>query len=170
MHNNILFIGKYLKRITGHRRGWNNLSFSLFEKSIFLIIEVELPHQEGLKHTREFQYHLSSHIVVATNECQDYRLNMYEWNSINSIAYLFGNVFSIFSENSAPNKNLAGMRDVFIHQNKGQWADDVWTKPKQHIFTMMNWITEYGTENYVVYSLSKKQRSLWSQLRSGILL
>lgn len=40
-------------------------------------------------------------------------------------------------------------------KDKGQWADDIWTKPKLHTFTMIQ--TEYVMENYVVYNLSKKQ-------------
>lgn len=38
--------------LTCHWGGRNNLSFGIFEESIFLIIEVKLPHQERLKKTR----------------------------------------------------------------------------------------------------------------------
>ncbi len=53
-------------------------------------------------------------------------------------------------------------------QCKEQWAEDIWTKPKLRTFRMIKY--ECDTENYVVYNLSKKQRSLCAQLRSGILL
>jgi len=39
--------------------------------------------------------------------------------------------------------------------------------PKLRIFVMVN--PEYGTENYVVYNLSKRQISLCAQVRSGVL-
>lgn len=35
--------------ITCHWRGRNNLSLGLLEEPILLVIEVELPHQKGLK-------------------------------------------------------------------------------------------------------------------------
>lgn len=56
------FILDYQTEVTCHRRGWNNLSFGFLEKSIFLIIEVELSHQKRLKREkRDCQYHCPKH-------------------------------------------------------------------------------------------------------------
>ena len=53
-------------------------------------------------------------------------------------------------------------------KDKMQWADNIWAKPKLRIFVMIK--LECGTENDVVYNLSKRQRSLCAQVRSGVLL
>lgn len=62
------------KSLTCHWRGWDNLSLGLLEESVFLVIEVELPHQKGLKHTEIItdivkahtskQIHWSSHSTL----------------------------------------------------------------------------------------------------------
>lgn len=53
--------------ITCHWGWWNNLSFGLLEKAIFLIIEVELPHQKRLKQ-REIFRKIVPHSVVYFRE------------------------------------------------------------------------------------------------------
>ena len=41
-------------------------------------------------------------------------------------------------------------REFVFAKDKAQCTDNVWTKPKLHVFTMFK--TECGTENYVVYN------------------
>lgn len=53
--------------ITCHWRGWYNLSFGLLEKSILLIIEVELPHQKRLKQ-REILSNIVPQTVLVTRQ------------------------------------------------------------------------------------------------------
>lgn len=108
-------IKEALKNLTCHWRGWDNLSFGLLEESIFLIIEEKLPHQEGLKqksalvtlsYTQLFSiFYTSLQMSITTTYIK----------IIITLTYLFGNVFSIFSENSASNKDLTGPGNSKTH-------------------------------------------------------
>ena len=63
--------------------------------------------------------------------------------------------------------NIVMVKEILnsIYQNK--WSQDILHKPKLRTFVMIK--SHYACEKYVCAPLSKRQRSLCAQLRSGIL-
>ena len=63
--------------------------------------------------------------------------------------------------------NISMVKEILnsIFQNK--WSQDILYKPKLRTFVMLK--NQYACEKYVCAPLSKRQRSLCAQLRSGIL-
>ncbi len=48
-----------------------------------------------------------------------------------------------------------------------KWSVDIWHKPKLRTYCVIK--NSYGVESYVKYNLTRRQRSLCAQLRSGTL-
>ena len=70
-----------------------------------------------------------------------------------------------FINNSIVNTSIIKDTLYSLHQNK--WSQDILYKPKLRTFVTIK--SCYGSEKYVCAPLSKRQRSLCAQLRSGIL-
>lgn len=63
--------------------------------------------------------------------------------------------------------DLSFVKDITFQQVKDRWALDMWCKPKLCTYCEIKHV--YGPENYVLYNLSRKKRSLCAQIRAGIL-
>ena len=59
------------------------------------------------------------------------------------------------------------LKEIIFQQSKDRWALDIWGKPKLRTYCEIKQV--FGPENYVLYNLSQKKRSLCAQLRAGIL-
>ena len=56
---------------------------------------------------------------------------------------------------------------MIFQQLKDRWAVEVYCKPKLRTYCEIKHV--YCPENYVLYNLSKKKRSLCAKLRAGVL-
>lgn len=63
--------------------------------------------------------------------------------------------------------DISFVKDITFQQVKDRWALDMWCKPKLCTYCEIKHV--YGPENYVLYNLSRKKRSLCAQIRAGIL-
>ena len=63
--------------------------------------------------------------------------------------------------------NIGILKDRLIEKIKTSWAEEIGNKPKLRSYREFKF--DYKTEKYVLFNLSKKQRSLCAQTRGGIL-
>ena len=59
------------------------------------------------------------------------------------------------------------LKETLLEKVKGNWAEEVWSKPKLRTYREIK--SDYCAENYVLFNLPKKKRSLCAQIRGGIL-
>ena len=63
--------------------------------------------------------------------------------------------------------NIHEIRKTMFSSYKEKWSSDIWYKPKLRSYCLIK--DSYMAEPYVKYNLSKRQRSLCAQIRSGTL-
>ena len=63
--------------------------------------------------------------------------------------------------------NIVTLKEMLFDQIKHTWAEEIWSKPKLRTYREIKY--DYYTENYVLFNLPKKRRSLCAQIRGGIL-
>jgi hypothetical protein len=62
---------------------------------------------------------------------------------------------------------ILAAKEVLLDTHKSKWSQDIFLKPKLRTYRIIK--SCFGNEKYVCAPLSKKQRSLCAQLRSGVL-
>ena len=72
-------------------------------------------------------------------------------------------IHNFMNQGSAP---CPTMPQVFARY-KEKWCSDIWYKPKLRTYCLIK--DTYSVEPYVKYNLSRRQRSLCAQIRSGTL-
>ena len=58
-------------------------------------------------------------------------------------------------------------KELVSLRKRESWFSEVRSMPKLRTFCQIKHV--FGTENYILYNLSKRKRSLCAQIRSGIL-
>ena len=63
--------------------------------------------------------------------------------------------------------NIEELKETLLDKVKCNWAEEIWSKPKLRTYREIK--SDYYAENYVLFNLPKKKRSLCAQIRGGIL-
>ena len=63
--------------------------------------------------------------------------------------------------------HILSLKETLSVQTQRMWAEEIQSKPKLRTYREIKY--NYYTENYVLYNLTKKRRSLCAQIRGGIL-
>ena len=63
--------------------------------------------------------------------------------------------------------DLNAFQNMIFQNHKDSWAVEIGTKPKLRTYCEIKHV--YSPENYVLFNMTKRKRSLCAQIRAGIL-